>query len=295
MNTILKSYGWVYAAMFCLSLFMFGCDTTTTTSVNVNSGNNENGINENANSNSTGNDNAESTSDTTTSTIEATEPDKYEAKVNLNFEAVGGDNKASLPGLAAKVARDGADKRMEFSMPNGQRVVYLETGGKNLVILPERKQYAELNKDGLGFEVRSLMTPGQIIDRAKQIKGLEKAGEEKYKGRDAIKYVYKATTDTKTKAGEVETESYFYVDKETGLPLKTEVISESRAGTVQGFKGLKIVTEISDIKTQVSEDIFKEPEGFEKINEEQIRNQINLIFSAAASIIKQIVQSGAAN
>ena len=79
-----------------------------------------------------------------------------------------------------------------------------------------------MNKEAFGFEVRNLMMPEQIVNQVKNVKGVENVGEEKFDGRDVIKYRYDATTDTQTKAGEVSTESYIFVDKETGLPLRSE-------------------------------------------------------------------------
>lgn len=284
--------------MFSLSLvaglFLTGCNTTTTTTNTnaVNRVNMANGNVQNANSNE---NSAVPAENSTASVIEAKEPEKYQAKVSLKLEATGENNNAALPSLTAAVARDGANKRMEFSLPNGQKLVYLETGTKNLVILPDKKQFAELTKEAVGFDVRSLMTPEQIVKRAKTIKGMEKTGEEKYAGREAVKYQYSAETKTNTKAGEVATQSVVFVDKETGLPLKTEIVSESQNAEVKGFKGIRIVTEMSDIKTDVSEDLFKEPEGFEKIEEQQIRNQINLVFQAAQAILQQMMQNAGGN
>lgn len=279
-----------YTATLTLSLFLIGCDNMTTPT-NTNTGNVAITTNT-QNANTENNNSADTSEESSSSEIEAKEPEKYEAKVSLRLEALGENNSAGLPTLTATVARDGNNKRMEFTLPNGQKIVYLETGGKNLVILPAKKQYAELNKASVGFDVRSLMTPEQMIKQAQSIKGLEKAGEEKYNGRDAVKYVYSATTNTNSKAGDVETKSYVYVDKETGLPLKTEIVSQTRGeGNVQGFKGIKIVTEISDIKTDVPADLFKQPEGFEKIEEAQIQSQINLVFQTAQAIIGQLIKS----
>ncbi len=282
----------LFLTILTVSLFLIGCPTAPTTETNTeNSTNTSNENSTNINSNESNENSANASDDSSTSTLEAKEPEKYTAKINLKIEAVSENNNASMPSLTANVARDGANKRMEFSLPNGQKIVYLEIGSKNLVILPDRKQYAELTKEAVGMDVRSLMTPEQIVQRAKGIKGLEKVGEEKYNGRDAVKYKYSATTKTNSKAGDVDTESFVFVDKETGLPLKTEIVSESKDGNVNGFKGIKIVTEMTDIKTEVSEDLFKEPEGFAKVEEKQIRDQINLLFNAAGAIIKQMMQN----
>jgi len=48
---------------------------------------------------------------------------------------------------------------------------------------------------------------------------VEKVGDDTMNGRAADKYRYATTTNTSTSAGEVKSEAFVYVDKETGLPL----------------------------------------------------------------------------
>lgn len=272
------------------TIFMFGCPANTTvTTDNTNTGNievnAENTNMENTNSNMNSEEN-------TTSAIDVKEPETYQGKVNMKLEATG--NKAPGINLLAVVARKGANKRMEFSLPTGQKLIYLEIGSRNLVILPDTKQYAELNENSTGFAVRSLMTPGQMVNQIKNLKGVQKVGEEKVGERDAVKYTYGGATQTGTQAGEVDTDSYVLVDKETGLPLRTETVSQSDK-EINGFKGLKIITEMTDIKMDVSDDLFKEPTDYKKVEEEQVRQQIGLIFNVVQTFITQMMQSGAAN
>lgn len=220
-----------------------------------------------------------------TSAIETREPEKYQATVKMKFVTTG-EQKLSIPGeLQANVAKDGQNQRMEFSMPNGDKVVYLDAGGKHLLLLPNRKQYAELNKESVGFEVRSMMTPGQIVNQVKSMKGVQKVGEEKYADRDAIKYQYDAVTDTKTKAGNVETKSFIYIDKETGLPLHSETSAVASGGSYQGVQGLQVVTEMTNIKTDVDPAVFAEPTDFAKVQPEQVKQQVDAIFNVAMNFL----------
>lgn len=231
-------------------------------------------------------------SDTTTSTseIDAQEPEKYQATVTLKFETTG-ETKSALPPLKAAVARNGADRRMEFVLPGGEKVVYLTKDGKQYLISPTRKQFAELNQEALGFEVRNLMMPEQIVNQVKGMSGVEKVGEEQMDGRTVIKYRYGATTDTQTKAGDVSTESFIIVDKETGLPLRSITSASSDSSNVQGVKGIMLVTEISDIKENVDPAMFEKPADFKEVQPEEIRQQVNSLFSAAVAIVGQLVKA----
>jgi hypothetical protein len=237
--------------------------------------------------------NANSTNTNAAASIsEVKEPEEYQAKVTLSLQAenTAGQNSA-FPPLTAIVARDGANRRMEFTLPNNEKVIYLEANGKNFIVLPGRKQYAELNEQSTGVNVRSLMMPEQIVKQMANVQGVKRAGEETVNGREVIKYTYQSKTDTKTQAGNVETESYFLVDKATGLPLRSEVVSETQTGNVQGFKGIKVVTEMSDIKTEVVDQLFAEPTDLQKVEEQQIRGQVDLIFRAATAFITQVASS----
>ncbi len=222
--------------------------------------------------------------------IETKEPEQYQATVTLKFEVSGAQNLATPP-IKAEVARNGADRRMEFTLPNGEKIIYLDRGGKQLVISPARKQYAELTKEALGFEVRRLLMPEQIVNQVKNMKGVERVGEEKVGDRDAIKYRYGATTNTQTKAGTVATESIVLVDKETSLPLRSVTNSESQNGSVQGIKGLSFVTEMSNIRTTADAALFTEPTDYKQVEPEQIKAQVDMVFNAAVALFGQLMKS----
>lgn len=272
------------------ALTAFGCQQPTVdTNANVNTV-----INENTNSMNTNMSNSNmpnTNSDDSSSIIESKEPEKYAAKVTMSFEAVGEGKQTALPAITANVARNGENRKIEFNAPNNQNFAYIDTADKNVLVMASRKQFANINRDSVGFDMRRFMMPEKMVENVKQLKGVTKVGEEKLNGRDALKYKYDSLTDTKTKAGSVETESYIYVDKETGLPLRTETVLESKNKQVQGFSGMKIVTEMSDIKTDVGEDVFTVPADFKEVEEAQILGQVNLVFNAAMAVIQQLMQS----
>jgi hypothetical protein len=235
--------------------------------------------------------NTTSSNSAATVIVESREPAQYQAKVDLKLEAIGGEQKTAMPALTATVARSGDDRRMEFTMPAGGRIVFLDKGGKNYLIMPDRKQYAELTRESLGFEVRRMMMPEQIVDQVKSVPGLVRVGEEKYNGRDAVKYRYAAVADTQTRAGQVATESFLLVDKQTGLPLRSETVSQTQTGAnVQGYTGLRIVTEIGDIKTETPADLFAEPTAFQKIESDQVRAQVDMVFNSVAMMLGQLIR-----
>lgn len=224
-------------------------------------------------------------------TVDAREPEKYQALVKLSLEALGETQNATLPALSAVVSRNGSDRRMEFALPTGEKIIYLDTAGSNYLILPNRKQYAELTKETLGFEVRRLLMPEQIVNQVKGVQGVERVGEEMLNGRRVVMYRYAASANTQTRAGQVATESHLLVDAETGLPLRSETVSQSQSGgNVQGYKGLRLVTEMSDLKMDPDPNSFTVPTEYAKVDPEQVKSQVSLIFNAVATLIGQAVQ-----
>ena len=222
--------------------------------------------------------------------IATREPEKYRATLVLSAETEGGEKTIGIPSLSADIARNGSDRRVAFKLPDGSDLIYLDQGGKHIVIVPGRKQYAELTPEATGFQLQKLMTAGQIVSYIEKLKGVERVGEETVNGRAAEKYRYATTTNTSTSAGAVKSEAFVYVDKETGLPLKTELYSEA-TGNVQGVKGAKIVAELRDISTTVDESLFQVPTGLSKVPAEQVRQQIDAFARTAAALGQALLRS----
>lgn len=224
------------------------------------------------------------------SVINTKEPEKYRATLVLSAETEGGEKTVGIPSLTAEVARNGADRRVSFKLPDGSPLVYLDHDNKSYVILPARKQYAELTQAATGIPIQKLMTPGQIEKLLENNKGYEKVGEEEYNGRMAEKYRFAKAANTNTSAGTVNTEAFVYVDKETGLPLHA-IISSEASNNVQGVKGIRIAVDLKDIKMDVADSDFQIPEGLSKVSEEQIRQQRDALISAASALIKAIASN----
>ncbi len=257
---------------------------------NANSSANANGnANSQANSQtSAANTNANTESDNRGVAINTREPDKYSATLVFSIETEGGDKAIGIPSLAVQVARNGDDRRVEFKLPDGSPLVYLDYNNRHYVILPARKQYAELTQEATGVQFHKLITPGQLVEDLKNIHGVERVGEGPMDGRSAEKYRYSASTNTNTKAGEVKAEAFVYVDKETGLPLRAEMLAES-SGDVRGVKAARVVAEMRDIKTDVALTLFEPPAGYEQVAPEKVRQQIDALTSAVAAILKAMM------
>ena len=228
---------------------------------------------------------------TTGSTVDAREPEQYQATVKLSFETMGsGAQQASIPNLGANVARQGDDRVMAFTVAN-EKFIFLDKSGKNYLILPNRKQYAELDEQSLGFEVRRMMMPEEIVQHARSVPGMRFVGEETQDGRQVLKYAYQAQANTNTNVGTVATESYMIVDKDTGLPLRTETVSRSESGgNVQGVSGVRIVTEMTNIQTTPDPTLFNLPTDYARIDPETVKASVNAIFQVVSALAAQAMR-----
>ena|SRR2546421_7553764 len=266
-----------------MGLSISACQPMTTSNGNANS---------NSNANASANSNASSSSSETGSTsgvaINTREPDKYSATLTFSLETEGREKAIGIPSLSVQVARNGDDRRLEFKLPDGTPLVYLDHNNHHYAIVPGRKQYAELTQEATGIQMHKLLTPGQLVEDLKGVKGVERAGEEVMNGRTADKYRYGASTNTNTKAGEVKAEAFVYVDKETGLPLRAELSAES-SGDVKGVKAARVVAEMRDIKTDIAASDFELPAGYAAVPPEKVRQQIDALTSAVAAVLKAMM------
>jgi len=285
-NLVLSTMGILVSVLL---LLLVACQPPKNADSNANAN-----ANTNANANSTaGTDNTNSSSESAASTINTREPDKYAATLTFSIETQGGEKAIGIPSLSMQVARSGDDRRVEFKLPDGSPMVYLDHDNHHYVILPARKQYAELTKEATGIEIHKLLTPGQLVKDLKKIKGLERAGEGPMDGRTAEKYRYTASRETNTKAGEVKAEAFIYVDKETGLPLRAELLAES-SGDVKGVKAARVIAEMRDIKTDVDASLFQTPAGYEQVAPEKVRQQIDALTSAVGAILRSMMAGASA-
>ena len=259
------------AAAAAFALAAAGCQSaveTSNTAANTN-GNSTVNINSNSNANMT-----TSTVQTNTGqTIQAREPDKYTATMVATLAASG--QQTAKGEATIKVARNGADRRYSVNVPVLGELVFLDKADKRYVIMHGRKQYAELTQEMTGVNVDQLrsMTPGQLVALVTKQQGVTQVGEETFNGRPAFKYRAAGGTQTQTTAGQVKGETFIYVDKDTGLPLRIEGVGQS-SGNVQGITGGNVVIETRDLKTDVNPTDFEIPQGYKQLSPEEVKQQV---------------------
>jgi hypothetical protein len=79
-----------------------------------------------------------------------------------------------------------------------------------------------------------------------------------------------------------------YIDKQTGLPLRTEFFTRAAGDTSGG--GVKAVTQMSDIRTTAERALFEAPGGYQQVHfKEARRRRMVEVTDAAAAIAKSVM------
>ena len=257
----------------------------TNTSANANAPNTNAAVS--VNSSNSANMTTSTITTSTGQTIEAREPDKYSATMVATLSTTG---QQQAKGQAeVRVERNGSDRRYAVTLPLYGELVFLDKADKRYVIMPARKQYAELTQEltGVNMDQVRAMTPGQLVAYVERQQGVERVGEETLNNRQAVKYKVAGRAQTQTSAGQVQGESFIYVDKETGLPLRIEGFGQS-TGSVQGVTGGNVVVETRDLKTDVNPSDFEIPQDYTKLTPEQVRQQVQQIVQAVQALMSFI-------
>ncbi len=84
----------------------------------------------------------------------------------------------------------------------------------------------------------------------------------------------------------MNTESFVYVDKDTGLPVRAEGYGQS-SGNVQGVNRGRVVVEMRDINTNVDPSVFELPADYRQLSPDEIKQQM-----AAVGALFQVLLNG---
>src|ERR1044072_5418231 len=146
MRLLTGSKGLLIAALLvtAAALSSAGCQSSENTNAAANSNSSNSNQTVNINSNANANMTNSTVTTSTGQTIEAREPDKYSATVSITASTAGQQRASGQ--TEVKVARNEADRRyaIDTKLPGVGEIIYLEKGDKHYVIMPGRKQYAEL-------------------------------------------------------------------------------------------------------------------------------------------------------
>ena len=221
------------------------------------------------------------------------EPERYVATYNFSGQTTGAQQAAVA--TTVEVARDGANRRWSFDskLPGVGKIMLLDRADKRYMIIEGRRKYVELTPETAGFEVPRTMTPGMMIEGLQRTPNVENLGEEQVAGRTAVKYRVAGQAASGTQAGQVSGESFFWVDRETGLPLKVQGASAA-SGSVRGASGAVGGFEMTNLQTTVDPSVFELPQGYAPMSEAEVKQLQQIIGAVLQGLVQMVGAAPAA-
>ena len=220
----------------------------------------------------------------------AREPESYSMTETITIQPTGSTPQANIPRLQFTFARMGTDRRLSFMLPDPiGEVIYLEKSPLKYLIFPARNQYVELDSQELGFQLGDMMSPVSAVERLKARTQYETLGTENIGGRTAVKYRFKASTDTRTDVGTAQADSILYVDQETGLPLRSEIEATSASGA-----GARIVTATDNLQLSSTPSLFEVPTAMKKVSSTEVKQQVQNFVTGVRVFVDYLRQQQAA-
>lgn len=191
------------------------------------------------------------------------EPDKYQASIFFasRFE----EGAANFVEQTYRVARDGANRRLDFETGATHYAKLQTADGKVYILLPKKKVYAELTTAGDAPNLPEEISLEHLLHTKPIGASYERIGEEDLAGRKTVKY--RLNFGAVKGAENARTETFVWADESLGLPVKTEIVAIENNQPV----GAKNVIELREIKTEVAPEVFTVPKDFRKVSFEEIR------------------------
>jgi hypothetical protein len=274
-------------ALLTLALTGAACQPGATDATNANATNANM-----TNANTAGATNANANDSTAgANAFETREPNQYQATLVITQAATNKGQALNVPNV--KIARDGDNRRYSISgLPMVGELIFLDRADKRYLVITGQKKYLELGPETTGFDLRSL-TPAQMADRLKSQPGVVRVGDDTVNGRAAVKYRYAAAGHTTTAAGDVSGDSFIYVDKDTGLPIKFEGAAQS-TGNVAGASQARLTAELRDLTTTVDPASFDLPQGYAQVTKEEMKQYMQTVATALQFLMQMNNPGGAA-
>lgn len=210
-------------------------------------------------------------------TLTVKEPQAYRATITYSY--LPNNNRGLKPNelFTLDVARNGADRQYGFNF-GGRRLSYLEGPQRQYLISNGCQEYTDTTLEAMNFRIPGSLAPEQLIaGLAREARDTIYLGEEQFNGRLAMKY---STPD----------ETLIYVDKATGLPLRTEIEAEvaapSKGRTSIEDKGtLSVIIELHNIRTDIDPNTFKPPENMKEVEQSAMCGEVSQLAESAMQLL----------
>ena len=182
------------------------------------------------------------------------EPERYRAVRTITTVNAAGDTLVTK----SSVARAGELRRHE-----SESVVYLDVPEGKFVLLPREKVYTDLTENRTITTDEDEASPERLLHEDSERTSYQKLGTEVIAGRNANKY--RIVVNSSTAANVSQSETVMWIDEALQMPIKSETKSAD---------GTRVTMEVSEIKLDADNDLFKVPEGYKKVAFSELRKRL---------------------
>jgi len=131
------------------------------------------------------------------------------------------------------------------------------------VLLPAEKVYTDLTENSTITTDEEEASPDRLLHEDSERTSYQKLGSEIVGGRNANKY--RIIVNSSTAANVSQSETVMWIDEALQMPVKSETKSAD---------GTRVTMEVSEIKLDVDNDLFKVPEGYKKLTFSELRKRL---------------------
>ena len=186
------------------------------------------------------------------------EPDRYRAVRTITTVNAAGETV-----VKTSLARDGESRRLESNAS-----VYIDVPEGKFLLVPGEKVYADLGDESTIVADQNdeelEVSPERLLHEDSGKTGYQNLGSEVVLGRNTKKY--RIVVNSSAAANVSQSETLMWIDEALQMPVRSETKSAD---------GTRVTMELSDIKMEVDKDLFKVPEGYQKIKFSELRKRLS--------------------
>lgn len=187
------------------------------------------------------------------------EPERYSAVRTITVVNAAGETLVTK----TSVARDGEMRRHESEVAS-RTIVYLDVPEGRFVLLPSERVYADLTEESrISADQDEETSPELLLHADSGSTSYQKIGTESVGGRSANKY--RIVVNSSATANVSQSETLMWIDEALQMPVRSETKSSD---------GTRVTMELSEIKLEVDQELFKVPKDYQKLPLSELRKRL---------------------
>lgn len=192
--------------------------------------------------------------------FQSKEPERYRAVRTITVVNGAGETLVTK----TSVARDGESRRNESEVAS-KTMVYLDVPEGRFVLLPAEKVYADLTDEStILTDKDEEASPERLLHEDQASTTYQKLGVESIAGRNTNKY--RIVVNSSAAANVSQNETLMWIDEALQMPVRSETKSSD---------GTRVTMELSEVKIEVDSNLFRVPEGYQKLTFTELRKRLS--------------------